>query len=503
MMDRRGFLRNSALFGSAALSHVTSCGCVSLSKPLKPAKFPVPPGGRVLLKNGRIVDVEGGKVVYPGHVLIRNKIMEEVAEGSDIPRADITIDLKGSYVMPGLINNHCHLTFPGTADPGSKFLLSALRQMDRNAEECLRHGVTTVRDMLGFSGVIERMKRDIAKGRMLGPRILRCTALQVKGGYLSPFAWIGGDRMISIVGSAPEARDAVKRACDDGADFIKTFLQYTQLWIPADPIPVLGDEELTAINDEAERHGRVVALHHTSVEGFQRALGAGIPSFEHMPRDGLLGEDDIEAFVKRGFGIIPTTSVAWALSNRRNGDPYSDHPEVSEIIEDRKARLEKMLNEFAEEGIKEITLKYSQRYSKPEYFDRRHLMPTPEPKLFNSAAVIGSQNLNRLAEAGALIGCGNDGGVPFLLTFPGAMVLEMAVLQRLGIKPKDILRMATVNNAKILRMSDKIGSIRKGMLADVVVLSANPFEDTENLGKIEKVFLEGQLKFSAPEETEP
>jgi imidazolonepropionase-like amidohydrolase len=500
MMDRRDFLRNSALFGSAGLLHVTSCGCVSLSKPLKPAKFPVPPGSRVLLKNGRIVDVEGERIVYPGQVLVRDKIIEEVAERSDIPRADITIDLKGGYVMPGLINNHCHLTFPGTADPGSKFLLSALRQMDRNAEECLRHGVTTVRDMLGFSGVIERMKRDIAKGRMLGPRILRCTALQVKGGYLSPLTWIAGDDMISIVGSAPEARDAVAKACDDGADFIKTFLQYTQLWIPAGPIPVLGDEELTAINDEAERRGRVVAVHHTNIEGFRRALGAGISSFEHMPRDELLTDADIEAFIKKGASVIPTVSVAWSLSNRRNGDPYSEHPEVSEIIEDRKARLEKMLNEFAEEGIKEIALKYFRRFSDPGYFDHWHLMPTPEPKIFNSAAVIGSQNLNRLAEAGALIGCGNDGGVPFLLTFPGAMVLEMELLQRIGIKPNDILKMATINNAKILRMSDKIGSIRKGKLADIVILSANPFEDTENLGKIEKVFLEGQLKFSAPEE---
>lgn len=500
MMDRRDFLRNSALFGSAALSHVTSCGCVSLSKPLKPAKFPVPPGSSVLLKDGRIVDVEGERIVYPGHVLIRDKIMEEVAEDSDIPRADVTIDLQGSYVMPGLINNHCHLTFPGIADWGIKFFLSVGRQMDRNAEECLRHGVTTVRDMLGFPEVIDQMKRDIAKGRLLGPRILRSTAVQVKGGYGTPFAWIGGDNMISTVGSGQEVRDAVKRACDEGADFIKAFLQYTQLWIPAKPIPVLSDEELFALNDEAERHSRVVALHHTNVEGFRRALGAGIPSFEHMPRDGLLSEDDIGAFVKKGFGIIPTTSVAWALSNRRHGDPYSDHPEVTEIIEDRKARLEKMLNEFAEEGIKEIALEYFQRYAEPEYFDRRHLMLTPEPKIFNSAAVIGNQNLLRLVEAGALIGCGNDGGVPFV--FPGGMALEMVILQRSGIKPKDILKMATINNAKILRMSDKIGSIRKGKLADIVILSANPFEDTENLGKIEKVFLEGQLKFSASEETE-
>ena len=149
----------------------------------------------------------------------------------------------------------------------------------------------------------------------------------------------------------------------------------------------------------------------------------------------------------------------------------------------------------SKEGIKEIALKYFKRYSDPEYFDRWHLMPTPEPKLFNAGAVIGYQNLRRLAEAGAFMGCGNDGGVPFL--FPGGMALEMGILQRSGIRPGDILKMATINNAKILRMSDRIGSIQKGKLADIVILSANPFEDTENLWGIEKVFLEGQLKFSS------
>ncbi len=497
MIDRRDFLKYSSVFGSAVISNITSLGCVSLSKPLKPAKFPVPPGSGLLLKNGRIVDVEEDRIVYPGHILIRDKIIEEVSEDSDIPPADITIDLQGSYVMPGLINNHCHLTFPGVTDLGIKFFLSLGRQIDRNAEECLRHGVTTVRDMLGFPDVIERMKRDIAKGRLLGPRILRGTAIQVKGGYGSPFSWLGGDSMISIVGSGQEVRDAVKRACDEGADFIKTFLQYNQLWIPTNPIPVLSDEELFAIKDEAERHGRVVAIHHTNIEGFRRALRAGIPSFEHMPRDELLTDTDIGAFVKKGFSIIPTASVAWALSYRRNGDPYSDHPDVTEIIENRMGRLEKMLDEFAEEGIKEIALKYFKRFSDPEYFDRWHLMLTPEPKIFNSAAVIGNQNLHRLAKAGALMGCGNDGGVPFL--FPGGMALEMGILQRSGIRPKDILKMATINNAKILRMSDRIGSIQKGKLADIVILSANPFEDTENLWGIEKVFLEGQLKFSSYE----
>jgi len=492
-MNRREFLKYSALW--AASSGIASGGCVTLSKPLKPAAPLLSPGESLLLTNCNVLNVEDGTIISPGHILIRDKHIEGVFHRSDIPRANRTLDLKGLYVIPGLINNHCHLTIPGISGVSLKLLGSIKRQIERNVEECLRHGVTTVRDMLGHAGAIEGLRKRISQNKLVGPRIVRGAAIQIDGGYFAILSLVFGARGMRIVHSQNEAQEAVDRAHKEGADFIKVFLQYNELLIPAVPLPVMSDQELSAVRYEADNFGLVTAVHHTTLEGFRRALKAGIPSLEHMPVDGEFSGADIEEFVRRGFGIVPTDSVAWALSYKRNGDPNSESPEVAEIIEDREKRLEALLDEFAEEEIKRISMKYFRKFSNPDYFDHRHLIPCPEPRSFNAAAVIGRKNLLTLVRAGALIGCGNDGGIPFL--FPGMMGLEMSLLQLIGVKPKDILKMATVNNAKILRMSDKIGIIKKGALADLVVLSANPLDDIANLSRIEKVFFEGQLKYSS------
>ncbi len=493
-MKRRDFLKYSTTLGVISLFDVANSGCVELTPKLKPADFKITEGRGLLLKNLNLVDVKEGNIVCPSHILIRGKIIEEISYGNDCPECEITLDLKGKYAMPGIINAHCHMTLPGAFGLRLKFLTSLKRQIERNAEECLRHGVTTVRDMLGFPSALDELEREIESGRLLGPRILRNTAIQMDSGYGEALSMIGGKRMITGVRSVEEARMAVKYACHNNADFIKTFLQYNQLWLPGKPLPVLDDNMLRAIVDEAEKHDRTVALHHTSVEGFRRALKAGVHSLEHMAIDNLLTDEDIEFLLKSSAGIIPTASVAWALSFKRNGDPFSDAKEVLEIIEDRSERIVSHLEEFAEPAVKEVALTYLKKFSDPSYFDEKHIMLTPEPKFFNSAAVIGNRNLLRLAEADALIGCGNDGGIPFV--FPGSMTLEMGILQRLGISPADILKMATINNAKILRMSDRIGHLRKGMSADIVILSQNPLDDITNTSYIEKVFFEGSLKYT-------
>jgi imidazolonepropionase-like amidohydrolase len=493
-MKRRDFIKYSTLLGVISLFDAANTGCTELTPNLKPANFKIPDGSGLLLKNLNIIDVKEGKVIYPAHILIRGKRIEEIAYGNECPTCEIVLDLNGRYAMPGIINAHCHLTLPGAFGLRLKFLTSLRRQIERNAEECLRHGVTTVRDMLGFPSALDKLQREISDGKLLGPRILRNTAVQVDSGYGEALSMIGGKRMITGVNSPEEARKAVKFACHNNVDFIKTFLQYNQLWLPGKPLPVLDDDTLRAIVDEAEKHERPVALHHTSVEGFRRALKAGVPSLEHMAIDNILSEEDVELLLKSNAGIIPTASVAWALAFKRTGDPLSESKEVQELIEDRKERISAHLDEFAEPAVKEVALQYLKKFSDPEYFDESHLMLTPEPKFFNSAAVIGNRNLMQLVEAKALIGCGNDGGIPFV--FPGSMTLEMGILQRLGIKPAEILKMATINNARILRMADRLGSIERNKIADIVILSDNPLVDITNTAKIEKVFFEGQLKYS-------
>jgi imidazolonepropionase-like amidohydrolase len=102
-------------------------------------------------------------------------------------------------------------------------------------------------------------------------------------------------------------------------------------------------------------------------------------------------------------------------------------------------------------------------------------------------------NMAAIYNAGVKIGCGNDGGMPFI--FPGAMGLEMHLLKQIGYAPSDILKMATINNAEILGLDKDLGSIEKGKIADLAVFAGNPLDSFENTFKARCVFQAGKMVF--------
>jgi imidazolonepropionase-like amidohydrolase len=95
-------------------------------------------------------------------------------------------------------------------------------------------------------------------------------AIQTDGGYFAILSLVFGDKGMRIVHSKIEARDAVDKAHKEGADFIKLFLQYNELLIPAVALPTMSDEELSTVRYEADNFGLVTAVHHTTIEGFRR-----------------------------------------------------------------------------------------------------------------------------------------------------------------------------------------------------------------------------------------
>jgi imidazolonepropionase-like amidohydrolase len=99
-------------------------------------------------------------------------------------------------------------------------------------------------------------------------------------------------------------------------------------------------------------------------------------------------------------------------------------------------------------------------------------------------------------EAGAKFCCGNDGGVP--LTWPGTLAIEMGLLEYLGVSRADVLRSATINAASLIDMESELGSIEAGKLADIVLLSENPFDDIRAVERVEAVFRSGVLLHRGP-----
>jgi imidazolonepropionase-like amidohydrolase len=493
-MDRRQFLSLSALMAASTSVATVSCSNVS-NRYVKPQALTLP-HEKLLLTNARIVDVERGELMRQSRLLIVNgKIEGLFADTDETVASDRQLDIGGAYVIPGIINAHCHLTLPGGVSLGPSMLFSYARQVERNAEECVRHGVTTVRDMLSIFNGVTNLRDKMARGDIVGPRIVSCCAMDIEGSYGDAMAYDKQARYWQLITGPQQAREAVKEAIDLGADFIKIFQQRVQLLIPPRPLELMDLATVAAIVDEANKHGKVVAMHQSEKFGLEKALKAGVPSIEHVVRDRDLDDESLRAAVESDAISVPTVSAPFGLAHQKPGDKNWGQRILPELVALRAKILPAMLTEFCEPKLAEGSLEMFAKYSDPSSYESWHLVPWPDAANFTAAVVYGIQNARRLYDAGMTFGCGNDGGVPF--AFPGLMGLEMHILERAGMKPADILKMATANNARLLRLDNEIGTIEVGKVADLAVFDENPLDSMFNLFFPRMVFQQGQPTYQA------
>lgn len=503
-MNRREFLKYSALMGLTATSPFLFTGC---DTPRYEKPLPLTTSGeKLLLTNAAIFDVHSGTFFEETKLLIQHgKIAGIFYENDDSVTPDVALDLDGAYVLPGLINAHCHMSGPSAFPwPGGGALLSFLgKQVERNAEECIKHGVTTVRDMLAIMSLRDQLENNIARNRVVGPRMINGFALEVDCGYLNAsliFAGlsptgVGSHKTAKVVNSPEAAIEAVKIAVDKGAHFIKIAHQEKTL---AKPVP--NPKEMSfgitkAICDEANRQGMVVAIHHTDTNGLHKGLAAGVSTLEHMACDRELTDYEIEEIVKKEVFVIPTASVGYAIDWETNDSNGWDEGLKAECKQLRAELFPEMLPEYLEPELSAPTLQTYEQYANPDYFDSWRYMIGINVDATNTILTHGMTNYLKLYEAGAKLGCGNDGGIPFVA--PGGMGLELYLGERIGVDRADLIKMATINNAKIIGMENELGSIEEGKIADLVIFKDNPMETLKNTFNPIHVFQSGELAFEA------
>ena len=499
-ITRREFVKSS-LLASMALGAPTVLGSCSSHLDLPaPGSIVRPEAGQaLLLRNAALIDVRRGRRLPGSSVLVEGPRITAVSPdgGMGIPAGAVAIDVGGRTLLPGLINAHCHITMSGSIALKWGYIRDFGMQVETNCIEAVRHGVTTVRDMAGLPERVEDLKDRIGQDKLIGPRIISSgRSIRKVGGYPQMHGIMGrmAKKVFQSIDGEQAAAEAVGIAIDNGAGFIKLFHQRRSLYMDRSIHDAPSLAEIEAVQNEAARRGLVVAMHITELESFRKALDAGLPSFEHIPRDGMIEDNDVQRFVDGGHTLIPTSNVAWALSFPSRDDPNLGDPLVQQMIRDRGSRVEGLLGEFCVPSHARCGLRLHDRLSDPSMYEEekaRSFLPIPDPVFFTAAAAVGSRNLLRLYEAGGRFGIGNDGGVPFI--FPGAIGLEMMLLARLGIDRADLLKMATVNNAELLGLADDLGAVEPGKLADLVIVDGDPLESMENLFNVEAVFKEGAL----------
>lgn len=381
----------------------------------------------MLIRNAKIVDGTSPEATDPVDIHIESGRFTEVGKGLKLT-ADEELDLKGGIVMPGLIDCHVHV-IATSANLGLNAelpdLLVALRsaQLMRNM---LMRGFTTVRDL---GGATRGLQMAVEEKLVEAPRLVICgKALSQTGGhtdYRGPFH----NRDVSyyaeklgtlgrVCDGVPEVLRAAREELKGGAQYIKIMAD-GGVSSPSDPIGylVFSEEEIRAAVMVAKNFGTYVSAHLYDDRAIVRALDCGVECIEH---GNLISDDSIARIAREGQVIVPTNIAYEALA--RDGAKYGLPPESVAKIEDvREAGLEK---------------------------------------------------LEKLYKAGATVGYGSD-----LLGGLHKYQSEEFAIRGRYLPADAVIRSATVDAAKVLRMEGEIGVIAPGAHADLVVVDGNPLDD--------------------------
>jgi imidazolonepropionase-like amidohydrolase len=488
------------------------------------------PGTTIELSNGRIVDVVNGQYL-PGDVRIilregRIQAMPGLpGEPGDL-HGDVSIDLQGKAVIPGLFNTHCHLQMKYPSMLASPRDLTQVRklsagQIEKNLADCQARGMTHLRDTLTSDLRPNRvLQRRITCGELPGPRLHQCVLVTSPGGtYSSPpslfdflLTFLAGakpqfnDPASGVVVFPSEAtgqqvRQAIDLAIDERrANSIKLYDQREFVPTYKPGAQVMTQAQLDAAADQARRRGIPCTMHHATVESFQRGARAGVTSLAHLPLDAALSSDDVRAFKNAGGIIEPTVSLAYFLSWNMPGAPWLDHPRLKRLNEWRAQNYADLMNEFWLPGLLPSAMEMFVKAQRGE-FKMFGLINAARPFLYWGGQISqGTDNLLMLLEEGVPIACSTDAGaVPASEAMIGLEIALLALLLNpengpAHFTPADALRAATLHSARALGVEQDFGSIRSGKVADLALLDGDPLQDIAQIGHpVAALFVAGQL----------
>lgn len=395
-------------------------------------------GQRTLLHCGNIYDVKAGRLLPSMTIVVQGDSITAVEKGYRVATpGDSLIDLKGLTVLPGLIDMHVHLEGETREDEDlDMFTLNPADIAFRSAvfaKRTLLAGFTTVRD-LGGTGVNTALRNAISQGLVDGPRVFSAgKSIATTGGHADPTNAFRKDLMgdpgpaQGVINGPDEARKAVRQRYKDGADLIKITATGGVLSLAKDGSgPQFTDAELEAIVETARDYGMHTAAHAHGAEGMERAVRAGITTIEH----GTMMTDEImDLMIEKGTYYVPTIAAGKFVADKAKEEGYF-HPLVV-------------------------------------------------PKALEVGPRI-QRTFARAYKRGVRIAFGTDSGV----SPHGQNAREFSYMIEAGMPPADAVRAATVTNAGILGMSDKIGTLEPGRYADIIAVSGNPLE---HIGVLEKV----------------
>lgn len=405
-----------------------------------------------IYKNANILDGTKNMTLQKNKaIIVQDDKIKKVVDNNALPVNANSVDLKGSYVLPGLINLHCHL--PGSGKPVNitKKNTDVSGSIDKQLEKPLGRfiikkmcynfartellsGVTTIRTVGGLGSIDSQIRDDINSGKCIGPNILAANkAVSVPGGHMAGL-------MAYAATSAEEAVSYVDEIAKAKPDLIK--LMITGGVLDADETGAPGamkmtESEIKACCDRAHELGFYVAAHVESPEGIRAALVNGVDTIEH---GAVLDEELIELFKEKKAKLICTISPA-------------------------------------------LPMKLLDSSTMPD--ERYHVNGTIVCDGIISAARSALEN-------DIPVGLGNDVGCPYVTHYD--FWRELVYFNKyVGACSLETLHIATLGNAQIAGIDTLTGSIEEGKLADMIILNENPADNLASLRNVSMVMKSGKI----------
>lgn len=379
-----------------------------------------------IFENASVIDVEAGQVLPDRHVAVEGTVIKDVTEAAIKISDARRIDLKGKTLMPGLIDSHVHVTaftanFTELQRSSPFYVAAAAGQIMGGM---LDRGFTTVRDVGGA---------DFGLARAVEEGLIRAPRLVYGGKALSPTGGHGDTRPAGVdryddaynqpaLGVIADGVTQVRRRAREeirrGAHHIK-IMGNGGISSPTDRISSdqFSQEEIAAVVEEAEMANLYVVIHAYTARSIKRSVRLGVRSVEH---GNLADQEAIDLIKERNAFLVPTLATYRALKDEG-------------VAAGLPVELAAKIDDVLDAGINAVELAH---------------------------------------RAGVTMAYGTD-----LL---GAMHRHQTsefVLRADVVPAADLVRAATINGARLLRLENEIGQVKAGMRADLIVVEGNPLED--------------------------
>jgi len=465
--------------------------------------------GTTIIANGTAIDPGTGKVTPNATVVIDGDRIKSIVESSAgiSQKGDTVIDAKGKFILPGYIDTHVHFFQSGDifTRPDAVDLNSVRSYKDEHAwieknlpdvfARYLRCGITSVVDVGGplWNFAVRKQANSTAKAPRVaisGPLISSVSRPQLE---------LNGDAPIVKIDTPEQGREMVRKLAAQNPDYIKIWYivpgvapasaSTPQPNASASPSAAPGQSDaeraaifrpvVHAVIDESHRLKLRVAVHATELEAARASVEEGADLLVHSVTDKPVDDAFVKLLKEKGTILTPTLVVferyGRTFANKLELTPEEKawgNPEVIASLDPTKIAEDK----------------------RPERLKKA--MANPEPVLdgIQKTYDVALKNLKTLEDAGITIATGTDAGNIGTIHGP-AIFREFQLMKQAGLTPMQILQCTTANAAKTFggETGAKIGALKPGNYADLVILKSNPLDDIKNASDIESVMKNGVL----------